>query len=262
MKVGVGIGEKGGIGKTTISAHLAMWMAAQGKNALIVDADPQAHATRALRLNKQPGLYNLLVRPDEEDGQWKKVLRQAAPTVYGGGGNLYCVPSNVETRGIPLMMADVYMLDTRLRQLAQMIDHVVIDTPPTPSLLHSAILMAADWVIYLTELEYNSLDSLIETMKHVREANSRRKNAGGQPIRELGILPMMYRAGTRNHADNLVALEDQFGDMVWAPIALSTDWPSAAQVQEPVWIYAPNSQAAKDWAGFVERFDAEMEEVR
>ncbi len=262
MKVGVGIGEKGGIGKTTISTHLAMWLASAGQSALVVDADPQGHATRAMRLPKQAGLYNLLIRADEEDGQWKKVLRQVAPEVYGGGGNLYCVPSNVETRGIPLMMADVWMLDTRLRQLAQVIHQVVIDTPPTPSLLHSAILMAADWVIYLTELEYNSLDSLMETMKHVKEANGRRSHAGGQMIRELGILPMMYRAGTRNHADNLTALEDQFGDLVWAPINLSTDWPSAAQVQEPIWTYAPSSQAAKDWAGFVERFEAEMEMAR
>ena len=262
MRAGLLGGEKGGIGKTTMSVHLAMWKAAEGRNAMVVDADPQSHATRQMRQPKQPGLYNLLVRPDEEEGKWQKVLRQVQPEVYGGGGNLYVVPSNVETRGIPLMMADVYTLDTRLRQLERFVDEVVIDTPPTPSLLHSAILMASDWMIYLTELEFNSLDSLLETMKHVKEANTRRSQSGGRAIRQLGIIPMMFRAGTRNHADNLAALQEQFGDLVWNPIALSTDWPSAGQVQEPVWSYAPNSQATKDWYAFIERFDHEMEAVK
>jgi cellulose biosynthesis protein BcsQ len=262
--IGVPINEKGGVGKTTISEHMAMWTAAQGDDALAIDADPQGHLTKALQLKKQPGIYNLLVRDGEPEGKWSNVLKLANPEMYGGGGKLYAVPSNIETRGIPLMINDVWKLDTRLRQLARQINlkRVVIDTPPTPTLLHSAILEAADWVIYLTECEYNSLDSLVETMAHIKEANQRRAGSGRNPIRELGIVPMMYRGGTRNHADNLEAMQDYFKGMVWQPINLSTDWPSASGVQKPVWEYAPNSTATKDWYAFIERFEAEMGAAR
>ena len=54
--------QKGGVGKTTLATHIAAGLAVKGHRVVLVDSDPQGHATVALGLPKEPGLYDLLVR--------------------------------------------------------------------------------------------------------------------------------------------------------------------------------------------------------
>ena len=73
------INEKGGVGKTTLATHIACGLAARGRSVVILDGDPQGHATIRLGVKKAPALYDLLVR----DGEWSNAVRAVAPERFG-----------------------------------------------------------------------------------------------------------------------------------------------------------------------------------
>src|SRR5690349_6791367 len=145
MKVISLINEKGGVGKTTLAAHIAAGLAIRRYRVVLADAAPQGHATLSLGLRKERGLYDLVGR----DAPFKDVLRLVPPDVYGipgaaHKGELYVIPSNAETRNIANTISDPFTADDRLTELEDLIDIVVFDTSPTPSLLHGAIYLATD----------------------------------------------------------------------------------------------------------------------
>src|SRR5689334_141034 len=128
------LNEKGGVGKTTLATHIAAGLAILGAKVLLVDADPQGHATVTLGQTKAPGLYDLLVR----DALFKDTLQVVSPEVYEtpnqkAQGELFVIPSNVETRNIANSISDAFAIAERFRELEDIIDVVVFDTSPTPS---------------------------------------------------------------------------------------------------------------------------------
>jgi chromosome partitioning protein len=247
MKIITLLNEKGGVGKTTLATHIAAGLAVKGHRVVLVDADPQGHATVALGLQKEPGLYDLLVR----DASFKSVLRFIPPKAYQVGtqtvpGQLFIVPSNVESRNISNSISDSFAVSERFHELDDTIDVVIFDTSPTPSLLHGSIYIATDAVIYPTTCEYLSFDGLVESIKHRQAAEAHRKQWGLHAINVLGIVPTMFRNKTLEHAENLRQLKSQFGELVWEPIPQRTIWAEAAAIRRPVFSFAPESKAAED----------------
>lgn len=247
MKIITLLNEKGGVGKTTMATHIAAGLAVRGMRVLLVDADPQGHATVALGLQKEPGLYDLLVR----DATFKSVLRFIPPKAYqipgqAVNGQLFVLPSNVETRNIANSISDSFAVSERFHELDNTIDLVVFDTSPTPSLLHGSIYIATDGVLYPTTCEYLSFDGLVESIKHRQAAEAHRTQWGLPNIHVLGIVPTMYRTKTLEHSENLKQLQQQFGVLVWPPVPQRTIWAEAAAIRRPVFSFAPESQAAKD----------------
>src|SRR5690606_27606603 len=109
---------KGGVGKTTTSIHIAAGLAMRGYKVLIVDADPQGHATYTLGINKEPCFHDLLVR----NAPFDKMVRPVDPERYvapdtKASGALFLIPSNVETRSITNHIEDVFLLQNRLLEL-------------------------------------------------------------------------------------------------------------------------------------------------
>lgn len=251
MKVITLLNEKGGVGKTTLAVHIAAGICSFGKNVLLVDTDSQGHAGIALGMPKKPALYDLLIR----DAYWKDVLTPIPPERYGGSrpDGLLLLASNIETRGIPLMLNDEYALDTRLRQLERTVDVVVIDTPPTPSLFHVAVLRATDAIIVPTKCETLSFDGLLESLLHVGNANQERSKGDLARIRVLGIVPTMYRPNTLEHAENLKALRERYGDLVWDAIYQRTVWAEASTARKTVFNFALSSEAAREALNLVKR---------
>jgi chromosome partitioning protein len=247
MKVITLLNEKGGVGKTTLATHLAMGMAARGAKVLLVDGDPQGHATIRCGVKKSPGLYELLVR----DAQWREVVVNVAPEKFGipgevlPTGRLWVLPSNVETRNIVNSISESSLLAERLEDWQSSIDVVVIDSSPTPSLLHGVFYTATDYVIYPTQLAWTSFDGLVESIQHRMQANQTRQSRWQLPgIEVLGIVPTMYRSVTTEQRDNLAELQKQFGAMVWEPIPQATIWQEAESRARSVYSLDPNCDAA------------------
>jgi chromosome partitioning protein len=249
------LNEKGGVGKTTQAVHIAAGLAVMGKRVVLVDADAQGHATISYGLAKEPGLYDLLVR----DADFQTILRTVPQERYAypgevGGGALYVVPSNVETRSIANGVGDdLWLFQERFAELEGLIDVVVVDTSPTPSLLHGLIYMATDYLIYPTELENLSIDGLAQSIQHKAKANTSRMARGLDEIKVLGIQPTMYRRKTDVHDYNLQELLKSFKQMVWPAIPQRTVWAERAEAKKAVWTYRPKSLATLEAWAMVER---------
>lgn len=250
------LNEKGGVGKTTLATHIAAGLAVRGYRVVLADADPQGHATLSLGLQKEPGLYDLLVR----DASFRDVLRRVPEEQYQVPeqkveGVLYAIASNVETRAIPMMTSDTLIVLKRFQELQDAVDVVIFDTAPTPSLLHGSIYMATNSLVYPTECEYLSLDGLIESLKHRNQFQPVRKQWGLSSIEVMGIVPMKYRQSTVLHNQNLETMRSQFGEKVWPPLALRTIWGEASMLQHPVFHIAPESKAAGEVWNVVARVE-------
>jgi len=250
------LNEKGGVGKTTVATHIGAGLAVKGYRVIIADADPQGHATVSLGMNKEPGLYDLLVR----DASFNDVLRRVPDTNFQipktpVKGALYVIPSNVETRAIPMMTSDGLIVLKRFNELQDAIDIVIFDTSPTPSLLHASIYMATNSIVYPTECEYLSLDGLRESLKHREELQPTRKQWGLGSLEVMGIVPTKYRQKTVLHQQNLQTLRNSFGTKVWQPLALRTVWGEASLMRRSVFNFAPDSRAAHEAWNIVGRVE-------
>lgn len=247
--------EKGGVGKTTTATTIAAGLAHKGHRVLMIDADAQGHATRALGLNKQPALYNWLVR----SANYQEVLQAVPAERYAapdGATNFYLVASNVETRNIANSISDAYAVADVLTPLESLFDYVVIDTSPTPSLLHGAIYLATDYMIYPTLCEYWSFDGLAESLSRRQQVQHMHK------VVTAGIIPYRVRLQTLEHSENLARLRDQFKELVWEPIPESIVWAEATAYHVPVFVYAPDHAAVDSVWSMVARVEALPEVAR
>ena len=254
MKVITLLNEKGGVGKTTLATHIAAGLAIKGHRVVLVDSDPQGHATVMCGLPKEPGLYNLLVR----DTGFRNTMRLVPPDQYQipgvpMTGQLFVVPSNIETRNIANSISDAFAVSDRMDELQEVVDFVIFDTSPTPSLLHGSIYLATDYIIYPTKCEYLSFDGLVESIKHREAAQVHRDRWNLGPIEVLGIVPTMYRKGTVEHSENLKELKNQFGHLVWLPVHQRTIWTEAVTMRQPVFAIAPETKAAAEAMDLVDR---------
>lgn len=266
MKTIAFLNEKGGVGKTTLTNHVGAGLAASGLRVLVIDADPQGHATVRYGVKKAPMLYDLLVR----DADWSDAaIKLPVPRFQfvdkpSQAGALYLVPSNVETRNIGGSIDDQSILGKRLDELAELgiVDVVLVDTSPTPSLFHVTIYVASDAVIYPTELTYTSFDGLVESIKRRESANSLRERKWQlPPLATLGIVPMKYRKGTMEQDNNLATLREQFGAKVWNPLHLRTVWTETEATAKPVWQLEPNGTAANDFMSVLNQVQEALDVV-
>jgi len=253
MKIISLIQEKGGVGKTSLSVHLAAWLAMKGERVVLVDVDAQANATTALGIAESGGVHDLLVR----NASFNDVLRLVSTRNYAipdqeVTGELYVVPSNIETRGVPEYLTETGMVREKFSDLDGWADTIVFDTPPTPSNMTSEIYTATDFVIYPCVCEPWSIEGLDKSMKRLHKSTRLRVAAGLGDVVTIGIIPAMYRGKTGVHSAYLGQLQEQYGELVKKEIPLRITWSEAAIDHQTVFAYAPDSDAAQDALNFAE----------
>jgi len=200
--------QKGGVGKTTTTINLGAYLARAGKSVLLVDLDPQGNATSGLAINKsgieQKTMYELL-----------RGEASAADIVLSTSQkNLYILPTSTELAGSEVELVGVEAREFVLKKAltALTYDYVLIDCPPSLSLLTINALTAADKVLIPVQTEFYALEGLGQLIDVVQ-----RVRASVNPHLELlGIVMTMYSSRTSLSTAVQAELLKHFGDKVFA----------------------------------------------
>ena len=257
MKVVTLLNEKGGVGKTTLTTHLAAGLAILGHRVVLVDADPQANATSAVGLEKRPAFYDLCVR----EASWQDTLSPVHPDVYSppdrqAKGQLFACPGNNETRNVANSMRSRAVIRRRFQELKKLVDFIVVDTSPTPSLLNESILVATDYVLMPTDCEsFSALEGVPDSIQHVQTAHEAILEVGLEGSRLMGIIPNKYRAKTLGHNEIIKHLHKEYGSLVWEPMAQSIVYSDAQLMQQFLYGFAPDSKATEEMWNVVKRVE-------
>lgn len=228
--------QKGGVGKTTSAVSLAASLADQGKKILLVDMDPQGNATSGLGITaRDKTSYEVMIN--------HLPLNQAIIATSQAG--LALVPSDIRLAAAEVELVGEpqreFRLDTMLKPEAPLYDFVLIDCPPSLSLLTLNALSAAHSVLVPIQCEYYALEGVSALMATVN-----RVQKTFNPALELeGVLLTMFDGRTNLSLQVADEVKKYFRDKVFMSIIpRSVRLGEAPSHGQPIGTYDPKSAGA------------------
>ncbi len=253
MKIISIINQKGGVGKTTTAINLAAGLSRLKKKILVIDLDPQGNATTGLGLsnldNSNETIYGVL------NGA-KSISEVIKKTQYE---NLDIITSNVDLSGLELETAGdnkrAFILNDQLMAYLNdsraIYDYILIDCPPSLSLLTVMALVSSNSLLVPLQTEFFALEGLTQLIKTI----DRVKVNLNPDLKIRGILLTMY--DKRNKLSSQVEKEarDYFGSQVYTTvIPRNVRLSEAPSHGMPVLIYDKNCPGSKSYFNFTDEF--------
>ncbi len=237
--------QKGGVGKTTTSVNLGAYLAALARRVLLIDFDPQANATSSLTGIRSAGnnIYHGLTGSVSYD----QLIR------FSDILNYHYIPSSSDLSGALVELVSMsgreYYLRNFIHNLRQQYDYILIDLPPSLSLLTLNGLIAADEVIIPVQAEYYSLEGLSELLQTVDLLRERMHH----PLRVAGAVVTLYDKRERLARDVAKNLRTHFPYRVFdVEIPRAVSLAEAPGFGKPILIYDPNSIGANAYRRLAE----------
>ena len=203
--------QKGGVGKTTTAINLSSCLAEAGQRVLTIDFDPQGNATSGLGLEKgqiEDTVYEMMLG----DCSFEDCLQREVQE------DLDVLPSDSNLSGAEIELLDVenkeFVLKSHLDQVKNDYDFIIIDCPPSLSLLTLNALVAADTVLVPIQCEYYALEGLSQVLRTINIVK-RKMN----PSLEMeGVVFTMYDARTNLSLEVVENVKNNLNEKIYNTI--------------------------------------------
>ncbi|WP_026495441.1 ParA family protein [Butyrivibrio sp. WCD3002] len=203
--------QKGGVGKTTTSINLSATLAEKGKKVLVIDTDPQGNTTSGFGLDKnelENTIYELLIgQADVEDVLIKNVV-----------DGLDIIPANVDLAAVEIELIDMeekeYILKNAIEKIRDNYDFIIIDCPPSLSMLTINAMTTANTVLVPIQCEYYALEGLSQLVRTVNLVKDRLNNE----LEMEGVIFTMYDSRTNLSLQVVENVKDHINENVYKTI--------------------------------------------
>jgi len=244
--------QKGGVGKTTTTVNLAAGLAQVGQRVLVVDLDPQGNATMGSGVNKRAlklSIYDVLLGS-------ATVAESVQPSPKGG---YQVLGANRELAGAEVELVELEQREKRLKQalasVAADYDFVLIDCPPSLSLLTLNGLCAAHGVVVPMQCEYFALEGLSDLVNTIKQVHANLN----PDLKIIGLLRVMFDPRITLQQQVSEQLKTHFGDKVFnTVIPRNVRLAEAPSYGQPGVNFDPQSKGAVAFVEFAREMVARL----